>query len=155
MNPSAAISVPQQATITVIGGHSAVTSTLDGAASWRAVGKRILFIGHFKSQEQARAVQDALEILTDQTIWILDQGPALILKRKQDRCFVHGVEEFIDACAETDGAHTTWMTESDCIVLSDHPSVIQQFTKALQTRLKHDIKTSLKAVTVVTDQSNA
>jgi len=141
--------VPQQGTITVIGGHSAVTSTVDGAASWRAAGNRILFIGHFRSREHARAVQGALEILTDQAIWILDQGPALILKRKHDRCFVQGVAEFLDACAERDGAHAGWVAESDCIVLSDHPAAMQQFSTALQNRLKPQLKPSLLAVAAV------
>ncbi len=141
--------VPQHGTITVIGGHSAVTSTIDGAASWRAAGNRILFIGHFKSQEQARAVQSTLEILTDQAIWILDQGPELILKRKQDRCFVHGVAEFLDACAESGGAHAAWVSDSDCIVLSDHPGAMRQFSMALQTRLKPGLKPGLLAVAAV------
>ena len=149
MNPSAALSVPQQATITVIGGHSAATSTLDSAASWRAVGKRILFIGHFNNQVQARAIQSPLEFLTDQAIWILDQGPSLIMKRKQDRCFVYGVGEFLDACAETHGAHATWVHESDCIILSDHPGTVQQFSTALQTRLKSELKPSLQVVASV------
>lgn len=137
--------VPHQATVTVIGGHSAVTSTIDGAASWRAAGNRILFIGHFKSQAQARAIQDTLESLTDQAIWIFDQGPALILKRKQDRCFVYGVAEFLDACAETDGAHTAWVAESDCILLMDQSSTMQGFSTALQTRLKPELKPNLLA----------
>lgn len=149
MSPSAALSMPQQATITVIGGHSAVTNTLDGAASWRDSGNRILFIGHFKNQEQARAAQSTLEFLTDQAIWILDQGPALIMKRKQDRCFVYGVGEFLDACAETHGAHASWMHESDCIVLSDHSGTVQQFSTALQTRLKSELKPSLQVVATV------
>ena len=141
--------VPQQGTITVIGGSSAVTSIIEGAASWRAAGNRILFIGHFKTQEQARAVQSTLEILTDQAIWILDQGPELILKRKQDRCFVHGLDEFLDACAETDGAHAAWVSQSDCIILSDHPGAMQQFSRALQTRLKSELKPDLLAVASV------
>ncbi len=141
--------VPQQGTITVIGGHSAVTSTVDGAASWRASGNRILFIGHFRSREQARAVQGTLETLTDQAIWILDQGPALILKRKQDRCFVQGVAGFLDTCAETGGAHTDWLAESDCIVLSDHPGAMQQFSTALQNRLKPRLKPGLLAIAAV------
>ncbi|MBT9613908.1 MAG: FAD-dependent oxidoreductase [Burkholderiales bacterium] len=141
--------VPQQGAITVIGGSSAVTSTIEGAASWRAAGNRILFIGHFKSQAQARVVQSTLEILTDQAIWILDQGPELILKRKQDRCFVHGVDEFLDACAESDGAHAAWVAESDCIILSDHPGAMQQFSTALQTRLKSELKPELLAVASV------
>jgi hypothetical protein len=139
--------VPQQATIKVIGGHSAVTSTIEGAANWRAAGNRILFIGHFQSQ--AHAVQSTLEILTDQTIWILDQGPELILKRKQDCCFVHGVAEFLDACAETDGAHAAWVNESDCIVLSGHPGAMQQFSTALQTHLQSQLKPSVLAVAAV------
>lgn len=146
---------PQPATLTLIGGHEAVTNAIDSAASWRAAGKRILFIGHFSRQEQARAVQDTLEILTDQTIWILDQGPALIIKRKQDRCFVHGVAEFLDACAESDGAHAAWVHESDCILLSDDSSATQQFSSALQTRLKHELKAGLQAVTAVTAPCNA
>ena len=141
--------VPQQATITVIGGSSAVTSIVEGAANWRAAGNRILFIGHFPNQAQARAVQSTLEILTDQAIWILDQGPELILKRKQDRGFVHGVAEFLDACAETDGAHAAWVKESDCIILSDHPGAMQQFSTALQTRLQSQLKPSALAVAAV------
>ncbi len=141
--------IPQQGTITVIGGHSAVTSTIDGAASWRAAGNRIIFIGHFRNQEQARAVQVSLEILTDQAIWILDQGPELLLKRKQDRCFVHGVAEFLDACAESDGAHADWVSASDCIVLSDRPDAMQQFSTDLQSRLKSALKPNLLAVAAV------
>ena len=146
---SAPGSIPQSATITLIGGPAAVASTLAGAASWRAAGNRILFIGHFKRQAQARAVQSTLEMLTDQAIWVLDQGPELILKRKQDRCLVHGVDEFLDACAETDGAHAAWVNESDCIILSDHPGAMQQFSTALQTRLKSELKPGLLAVASV------
>lgn len=149
MSPSAALSMLQRETVTLIGGHSAATSTLDGAASWRAAGNRILFIGHFQNHEQARAVQSALEFLTDQAIWILDQGPALLMKRKQDRCFVYGVEEFLDACAETHGAHAAWVHESDCIVLSDQPGAVQQFSTALQTRLKSELKPSLQVMATV------
>lgn len=141
--------VPYQATLTVIGGDKAVASIIDDAASWRAAGNHILFIGPFHNQAQARAVQDTLESLTDQAIWILDQGPALMLRRKQDYCFVHGVAEFLDACAETDGAHTIWVSESDCIILCDHPSAMQQFSTALQTRLKPELKPSLLAVAAV------
>lgn len=155
MSPPAVLSMRQQETLTLIGGNSAANSAIDSAASWRDAGKRILFIGHFRRQEQARAVQDTLEMLTDQTIWILDQGPALIIKRKQDRCFVHGVGEFLDACAESDGAHAAWVHESDCIVLSDDSSATQQFSSALQTRLKHELKTGLQAVMAVTAPGNA
>ncbi len=140
--------LPQHATITLIGGHAAVTRTIDSAESWRAAGNRILFIGHFCSQAPARAVQSTMESLTDQALWILDQGPALILKRKQDRCFVYGVTEFLDACAETGGAHTAWLTESDCIVLSDHSGTMQQFSSALHTRLKPELKPGLAVMGV-------
>ena len=149
MSPSLAVLVPQQTTITVIGGDSAVTSANDGAASWRAAGNRIIFIGHFKRQAQARAVQYTVERLTDQAIWIFDQGPALILKRKQDQCFVYGLDEFLDACAETEGTHAAWVNESDCIILSDQPSAIEQFYTALQTRFKAAIKPNLLAIAPV------
>ena len=140
--------MPQHATITVIGGHAAVTRTIDSAESWRAAGNRILFIGHFRNQAPARAVQNTMEGLTDQALWILEQGPALILKRKQDRCFVYGVAEFLDACAETEGAHAVWVTESDCIVLSDHSGTMQQFSSALHTRLKPEMKPRLAVMGV-------
>lgn len=141
----AVLPVTQQATITVIGGHAAVVSVLDGEASWRAAGNHILFIGHFRNQVQARTVQDTMESLTDQVIWVLDQGPALMLRRKQDCCFVHGVAEFLDACAETEGIHMAWVAESDCIVLSDLPGAMQGFSTALQTRLRPELKPNLLA----------
>jgi NADPH-dependent glutamate synthase beta subunit-like oxidoreductase len=141
--------LPQQGTITVIGGHSAVTSTIDGAASWRAAGNRILFIGHFRNPEQARAVQSSLEILTDQAIWILDQGPELTLQRKHDRCFVQGLARFLDTCAETGGTHAAWVAESDCIVLSDRPDAMRQFSTALQSGLKPQLKPGVLALAAV------
>ncbi len=141
--------IPQQGTITVIGGHSAVTSVIDGAASWRAAGNRIFFIGRFRNPEQARRVQSLLEILTDQALWIFDEGPQLFMQRKQDCCFTQGLAQFLDTCMETHGAHRHWLTQSDCIVLSDHPGAMQQFSTALQTRLKHQLKPDMLAVAAV------
>ena len=80
-------------------------------------------------------VQNTIEGLTDQARWIFDQGPALILKRE-------------DACAETEGAHALWVTESDCIVLSDHSGTMQQFSSALDTRLKPEMKPRLAVMGV-------
>ena len=140
--------MPQQSTITIIGGHSAVTSTLDGAKDWRAAGNRIIFVGHFRDHAGASPVQSAIEELTDQAIWILDQGPAISLTRELDGCFVHGVAAFLEAC-ERDGAHAAWVEHSDCMVLSDHPAAMQLFSTALQTRLKPRLKPGLRAIAAV------
>lgn len=140
--------MPQQSTIAIIGGHSAVTSTIDGAKDWRAAGNRIVFVGHFRDHTGASPVQAVIEELTDQAIWILDQGPAIPLIREQDGCFVYGVAEFLEAC-ERDGAHTVWVEHSDCMVLSDHPAAMQLFSTALQTRLKPRLKPGLHAIAAV------
>lgn len=140
--------MPKQSTITVIGGHSAVTSTLDGAKNWRAAGNRIAFVGHFRDASRASAVQTAIEELTDQAIWILDQGPAITLPRAQDSCFTAGVAAYLQAC-ESEGVHGAWLEDSDCMILSDRPAAMQQFSVALQTRLKTRLKPGLRALAAV------
>jgi NADPH-dependent glutamate synthase beta subunit-like oxidoreductase len=141
--------VPDNAVVTVAGGHSAVTSTVDGAAMWRAAGNRILFIGHFRDAARARAVQRVIEILTDQAIWVLDGGPALDLRRQQDACFVHGLAEFLQACSEVDAPFAEWVRRSDHFILSDHPVAMETFRAALRNRLKPYLKPGLKAIAAV------
>lgn len=140
--------MPKQSTITVIGGHSAVTSTLDGAKNWRASGNRIVFVGHFRDASRASAVQTAIEELTDQAIWILDQGPAIALPRAQDSCFTAGVAAYLQAC-EKESVHVAWLEDSDCMILSDRPTAMQQFSVALQTRLKTRLRPGLRALAAV------
>ena len=140
--------MPTQSTITVIGGHSAVTSTLDGAKNWRATGNRIIFVGHFRDASRATPVQNAIEELTDQAIWILDQGPAITLHRAQDSCFTAGIESFLKDCEDA-GVDAAWLEDSDCMVLSDRPAAMQQFSSALQTRLKTRLKPGLRALAAV------
>ena len=141
--------VPENSTVTVAGGHSAVTSTVDGAAMWRAAGNRIVFIGHFRNAERARAVQRVIEILTDQAIWVLDEGPAIPLRRQQDACFVHGLEEFLQSCDEMDAPFTEWVSQTDQFILSDHPASMETFRQALRAGLKMRLKPGFDAIAAV------
>jgi len=141
--------VPENATVTVAGSHSAVTSTVDGAAMWRAAGNRIVFIGHFRDAERARAVQRAIEILTDQAIWVLDEGPALKLRRQQDACFVHGLDEFLHSCAEMDAPFAEWVSSTDQLILSDHPESMEIFRTMLSGDLKPYLKPGFNAIAAV------
>lgn len=141
--------VPENATVTVAGGHSAVTSTVDGAAMWRAAGNRIVFIGHFRNTERARAVQRVIEILTDQAIWVLDEGPALTLRRQQDACFVHGLGEFLQSCTEMDAPFADWVRQTDQFILSDHPEAMETFRRTLRAELKPLLKPGFNAIAAV------
>jgi len=141
--------VPENATLTVAGGHSAVTSTVDGAAMWRAAGNRIVFIGHFRNAERARAVQRVIEILTDQAIWVLDEGPGMNLRRQQDACFVHGLAEFLQSCAEVEAPFAEWVRRTDQLILSDHPEAMETFRGMLRTALKPDLKPGFNAIAAV------
>ncbi len=141
--------VPENSTLTVVGGHSAVTSTVDGAAMWRAAGNRIVFIGHFRDAEQARAVQRVIEILTDQAIWVLDEGPALKMRRQQDACFVHGLAEFLQTCTEVEASFTEWVRRTDQLVISDHPEAMESFRSMLRTGLKPYLKAGFNAIAAV------
>ena len=141
--------VPENSTVTVAGGHSAVTSTVDGAAMWRAAGNRIVFIGHFRNTELARAVQRVIEILTDQAIWVLDEGPALSLRRQQDACFVHGLDEFLQSCAEMDAPFADWVRQTDQFILSDHPESMETFRRRLRAELKPALKPGFNAIAAV------
>jgi ferredoxin-NADP reductase len=141
--------VPENSTLTVAGGHSAVTSTVDGAAMWRAAGNRIVFIGHFRDAERARAVQRVIEILTDQAIWVLDEGPAMDLRRQQDACFVHGLAEFLRACTEVEAPFAEWVRRTDQLILSDHPEAMETFRAMLRSGLKPSLKSGFKAIAAV------
>ncbi len=141
--------VPENATVTVAGGHSAVTSAVDGAAMWRAAGNRIVFIGHFRNTEQARAVQRVIEILTDQAIWVLDEGPVLSLRRQQDACFVHGLDEFLQSCIEMEASYADWVRQTDQFILSDHPESMETFRQALCAGLRPFLKPGFNAIAAV------
>lgn len=141
--------VPENATLTVAGGHSAVTSTVDGAAMWRAAGNRIVFIGHFRNAERAQAVQRAIEILTDQAIWVLDEGPGLRLRRQQDACFVHGLDEYLQSCGEMEAPFAEWVHRTDQLILSDHPASMEIFRQHLRTSLKPYLKPGFDAIAAV------
>lgn len=141
--------MPQHSVVTVMGGHSAVTSTIDGSAAWRAAGNKVIFIGHFRDRERARAAQAIMEILSDQAIWVLDDGPALTCQRPQDHCFVHGMEDFLQAGLENAGGHGDWLSRTDCLILSDHPVPMDQVASALRGRLRHLLKPGVKAVAAV------
>ncbi|MBT9569261.1 MAG: hypothetical protein IV085_13305 [Thiobacillus sp.] len=141
--------VPDNSTVTVAGGHSAVTSTVDGAAMWRAAGNRIVFIGHFRDAERARAVQRVIEILTDQAIWVLDEGPALTTRRHQDACFVYGLSDFLQSCVEMDAPFAEWVHRTDQLILSDHPVSMEIFRGMLRGGLQPRLKVSFKATAAV------
>ncbi|MHB1371028.1 MAG: FAD-dependent oxidoreductase, partial [Pseudomonadaceae bacterium] len=141
--------VPENSTVTVAGGHSAVTSTVDGAAMWRAAGNRIVFIGHFRDAERAGAVQRVIEILTDQAIWVLDAGPALKMRRQQDACFVHGLDEFLRTCAEMDAPFADWARRTDQFILSDHPESMETFRRMLRAELRPLLKPGFNAIAAV------
>ncbi len=141
--------VPENATLTVAGGHSAVTSTVDGAAMWRAAGNRVVFIGHFRNAERARAVQRVIEILTDQAIWVLDEGPSLKLRRQQDACFVHGLADFLQSCGEMEAPFAEWVRRTDQLILSDHPAAMDTFRKALRAGLEPYLKPGFNAIAAV------
>lgn len=141
--------VPENSTLTVAGGHSAVTSTVDGAATWRAAGNRIVFIGHFRDAARARAVQRVIEILTDQAIWVLDEGPALTTRRQQDACFVHGLPDFLESCADMDAPFAEWVRRTDQLILSDRPDSMEVFRGMLRGVLRPFLKPSFKATAAV------
>ena len=141
--------MPENQTVTVMGGHSAVTSTIDGSTAWRAAGNRIIFIGHFRNGQQAQAVQAVMEILSDQAIWILDEGPALHCKRSQDSCFTHGIDDYISACLETEGSYSSWLALTDTLLMSDNPATMERMSGALRTTLRHLLKPQLKALVAV------
>lgn len=141
--------VPENSTLTVAGGHSAVTSTVDGAAMWRAAGNRIIFIGHFRSADRARAVQNVIEILTDQAIWVLDEGPGMDLRRQQDVCFVHGLAAFLQSCADEEAPFAEWVRRTDQLILSDHPASMNTFRKMLDATLKSHLKPGFNAIAAV------
>ncbi|GBL45267.1 gutamate synthase [NADPH] small chain [Sulfuriferula multivorans] len=141
--------MPENQTVTVMGGHSAVTSTIDGSTAWHAAGNQIIFIGHFRNGQQAQAVQAVMEILSDQAIWILDEGPALHCKRSQDSCFTHGVDDYISACLETEGSYSNWLGHTDTLLLSDNPATMERMSGALRTTLRHLLKPQLKALVAV------
>ncbi|HQT00919.1 MAG TPA: FAD-dependent oxidoreductase [Thiobacillus sp.] len=144
-----ALPQPDNAWITVAGGHSAVTSTVDGAAHWRAAGNRVVFIGHFANPDKARAVQSAIEVLTDQAIWVLDEGPALTLRRKQDACLVHGLDDFLAACHELDAPFTDWVRGTDQFILSDRPAAMAAYRDALNGPLAALLKPGFNAIAAV------
>ena len=141
--------MPENQTVTVMGGHSAVTSTIDGSTAWRAAGNRVIFIGHFRNGLQAQAVQAVMEILSDQAIWVLDEGPALYCKRPQDSCFTHGIDDFISACLETEGSYSSWLGHTDTLLLSDNPATMERVSSALRSNLRHLLKPQLKALVAV------
>ncbi len=141
--------VPQNRSVTVMGGHSAVTSTIDGSAAWRAAGNRIVFIGHFRDGQRAQPVQAAIEAISDQAIWILDEGPALRCRRPQDRSFALGLADFLDASAQPGAAASNWLAATDMLLLSDHPAAMGQIATALRTRLRDQCKPELQALVAV------
>ena len=141
--------MPQGQTVTVMGGHSAVTSTIDGSTAWRAAGNRIIFIGHFRNGQQAQAIQAVMEILSDQAIWVLDEGPALYCKRSQDSCFTYGIDDFISACLETEGSYSSWLALTDTLLISDNPATMERMASALRTTLRPLLKPQLKALVAV------
>ncbi|MHB1175966.1 MAG: FAD-dependent oxidoreductase [Sulfuriferula sp.] len=141
--------MPENQTVTVMGGHSAVTSTIDGSTAWHAAGNQVIFIGHFRNGLQAQAVQAVMEILSDQAIWILDEGPAIHCKRAQDSCFTHGVDDYISACLETEGSYSNWLGQTDTLLLSDNPATMDRMSGALRTALRHLLKPQLKALVAV------
>ena len=144
-----ALPQPDNAWITVAGGHSAVTSTVDGAAGWRAAGNRIVFIGHFQDAARARAVQQVIEVLTDQAIWVLDEGPALRLRRRQDACLVYGLDDYLAACSELDAPFTDWVSGTDQFILSDRPAAMAAFRDALNGPLSPRLKPGFNAIAAV------
>ena len=141
--------VPENSTLTVAGGHSAVTSTVDGAAMWRAAGNRIVFIGHFRNAERAHAVQRVIENLTDQAIWVLDEGPTMKLRRQQDACFVHGLADFLQSCTEMEAPFAEWVRCTDQLILSDHPESMETFRKMLCAELQPYLKPGFNAIAAV------
>lgn len=141
--------MPENQTVTVMGGHSAVTSTIDGSTAWHAAGNKVIFIGHFRNGLQAQAVQAVMEILSDQAIWILDEGPAIHCKRAQDSCFTHGIDDYLSACLETEGSYSNWLGQTDTLLLSDNPATMDRMSGALRTSLRHLLKPQLKALVAV------
>ncbi len=141
--------MPENSVVTVMGGHSAVTSAIDGSTAWRAAGNKVIFIGHFRDAARAKPVQAIMEILSDQAIWIFDNGPGLACSRPQDRCFVHGVDNYLQDCLKNTGAHWDWLSQTDSLILSDQPPVMDQVATALRGYLKPMLKQGLTAVASV------
>lgn len=141
--------MPQNSVVTVLGGHSAVTSSIDGSAAWRAAGNTVVFVGHFRDAERARSVQPMMEIISDQAIWILDEGPALMCVRPQDRCFVDGLDAYLAYCQTHAGAHRDWLSQTDTLIVSDAPQAMDCVAEALKGALKSLVKPGMTAVAAV------
>lgn len=141
--------MPENSVVTVMGGHSAVTSAIDGSAAWRAAGNKVVFIGHFRDVARARPVQSIMEIISDQAIWVFDEGPGLTCSRPQDRCFVHGVDAYLQDCELSPGTHGEWLSQTDTLIVSDAPQAMDCVAAALQGALKPFLKPNLSAVAAV------
>lgn len=136
-------------TVTLIGGHSAATSAMDGSVGWREAGCRVVFIGRFASRERAEAMRPVMEACADQVIWVLDSGPALESIRPQDFCFVHGLDTYLQACRNDDEPYADWVRKTDTLLVSDHPTAMERIAEAVRTHLKPRLKTEIDMLAVV------
>ncbi len=141
--------MPANKTVTVIGGHSAVTSMIDGSHAWRAAGNRTMLVAHFPDRERAQAMQDLVEAAADQVVWVLDSGPALESVRPQDACFTGGFEAYFERIAELSGAAGAWLRDSDELIISDKPETMGGIVGALKSALAGLLKPGVRGTAVV------
>lgn len=145
-----ALPTPEDGTVTVIGGHSAVTSMLDGSHLWRASGNRTILIAHYPNGARARPMRDAIQDVADQVLWVLDSGPAMVNLRPQDACFTGGLEAFLESVGQFHGHLGAWLRDSDELIISDKPAAMATLVEALKSRLAPLLKPGVKATAVVT-----
>lgn len=141
--------IPEHRTLTVFGNHAAAARVIDNGASWRAAGNRIFFLGHFPDRDSAEALRTQVENASDRVIWILDRGPPMAQLRAKDTCVISGVHAFLDACQQPDYVDTDWLRETDHLLVSDQPHVMETLARALNTALRPFIKANLEAIAAV------
>jgi len=141
--------MPAHKTVTVVGGHSAVTSMVDGSHAWRAAGNRTILVGHFADRDRAQAMQELIHSAADQVVWVLDSGPALHYVRPQDTCFAGGLDAFFDGLATFAGPAGAWLRETDELIISDKPEAMACIVGALKSDLSGLLKPGVKGTAVV------
>lgn len=135
--------VPNRKKITVIGGHSAVTSTIDGSDSWKRTGNYVVLIAHFADRKRAEAVQSLVQTVADKIIWVLEHGEPLLEVSENEVCITGGMSTYLQM-ASTGGEGYEWVETTDQFIISDRPEfmneIVQTFIGPLSTRLKSGVR---------------
>ncbi|AOU99363.1 hypothetical protein BI364_16790 [Acidihalobacter yilgarnensis] len=141
--------MPMDKTITVIGGHSAVTSMIDGSHAWKAAGNRVLMIAHLADRRRAEALQTLVQEAADEIVWVLDGDEVLDNLRVQDRCFVGDMTAYLRAVAAGDRDTSNWVEITDQFVISDRPEVMDMLVTTFKGELAPRLKPSVHGTAVV------